>query len=297
MCWGIEENIYCEICHGMTSLDINWQGCHIKVCDVELLPVCPEPIISKLYTYRNCQCCQTEANDGGDPEDIYPEPFNHPGFPDTKPVIDVPRVEYPAPTSYESSSDIENLAGPADELPSYKETMSESPAPPSYDLTQLRDAEFDGSLIPSIAYTRALKRHRNLMSVAKRNRRIINDFLCENPQLSAVQLLDYTTEVIETFLFEQEQLISRISLLQAHLDTIDAAIAALPSPPETTLLESNRQGIIGELEGYADQDNQSDTAEDWELRLESLLSHIGTDIVNVNMASLKASVCNFFRNL
>jgi hypothetical protein len=296
MCWGIEEIIYCDICRGMTSLDINWQGCHIKVCIVDL-PVCPEPIISKLYTYRNCQCCQTEANDGGNPEDVYPEPFNHPGFSDTKPVIDVPRVEYPAPISYESFSDIENLAGPTDELPSYEETMSESPAPPSYDLTQLRDAEFDGSLIPSIAYTRALKSHRQLMSIAKHNRRLINDFLNQNPYLSAVQLLDYATEIIESFLFDQEQLISRISLLQGHLDIIDAEVATLPSPPEMTLLENMCQAVIRELEEYADQDNQLDTAEDWELRLESLLSHIGTEIANVNMASLRASVCDFFDNL
>ncbi|KAI4850081.1 hypothetical protein E4T44_02958 [Aureobasidium sp. EXF-8845] len=269
MCWGIEENIYCEICRGMTSLDINWQGCHIK----------------------------TEANDGGNPEDVYPERFNHPGFSDTKPVIDVPRVEYPAPTFYESFSDIENLAGPADELPSYDEAMGESPAPPSYDLTQLRDAEFDGGLIPSIAYTRALKRHRQLMSIAKHNRRLINEFLNQNPHLSAIQLLDYATEVIESFLFDQEQLISRISLLQGHLYTVDAEIAALPSPPEIAVLEYRRQSIIRELEGYAGQDNQLDTAEDWELRLESLLSHIGTEIVNVNMASLRASVCDLLDNL
>jgi hypothetical protein len=296
MCWGIEENIYCDICRGMTSLDINWQGCHIKI-GAEDLPVCPEPIISKLYTYRNCQCCQTEANDGGNPEDVYPEPFNHPGFSDTKPVIDVPRVEYPEPTFYESFSDIENLAGPADKLPSYEEAMGESPAPPSYDLTQLRDAEFDGSLIPSIAYTRAVKRHRQLMSIAKHNRRIINDFLSENPHLAALRLLDYSLEVIESFLFDQEQLISRISLLQGHLDIIDAETATLPSPPEMTVLEYRRQAIIRELEGYTDQDNQLDTAEDWELRLESLLSHIGTEIVNVNTASLRASVCDLLDNL
>jgi hypothetical protein len=296
MCWGIEENIYCDICRGMTSLDINWQGCHIKI-GAEDLPVCPEPIISKLYTYRNCQCCQTEANDGGNPEDVYPEPFNHPGFSDTKPVIDVPRVEYPEPTFYESFSDIENLAGPADKLPSYEEAMGESPAPPSYDLTQLRDAEFDGSLIPSIAYTRAVKRHRQLMSIAKHNRRIINDFLSENPHLAALRLLDYSLEVIESFLFDQEQLISRISLLQGHLDIIDTETATLPSPPEMTVLEYRRQAIIRELEGYTDQDNQLDTAEDWELRLESLLSHIGTEIVNVNTASLRASVCDLLDNL
>jgi hypothetical protein len=295
MCWGIEENVYCEICRGMASLDINWQGCHVKVC-AEDLPVCPEPIVSKLYTYRNCQCCQTEANDGGNPEDVYPEPFSHTGFSDAKPMIDVPRVEYPVPTSYESFSDIENLAGPADELPSYEEAMGESPAPPSYDLTQLRDAEFDGSLIPSIAYTRALKRHQELMAIAKHNRRIINDFLNQNPHLSAVQLLDYATEVIESFLFDQEHFISRISLLQGHLDTIDTEIAALPSPPEMTLLEGRRRAVIRELEGYADQDNQLDTAEDWELRMESLLSHIGTEIVNVNMASLRASVCDLLGN-
>jgi hypothetical protein len=135
------------------------------------------------------------------------------------------------------------------------------------------------------------------MSIAKHNRHLINDFLNQNPHLSAVQLLDYATEVIESFLFDQEQLISRISLLQGHLDIIDAEVAALPSPPEITLLENMRQAVIRELEEYADQDNQLDTAEDWELRLESLLSHIGTEIVNVNMASLRASVCDFFDNI
>jgi hypothetical protein len=135
------------------------------------------------------------------------------------------------------------------------------------------------------------------MSIAKHNRHLINDFLNQNPHLSAVQLLDYATEVIESFLFDQEQLISRISLLQGHLDIIDAEVATLPSPPEITLLENMRQAVVRELEEYADQDNQLDTAEDWELRLESLLSHIGTEIVNVNMTSLRASVCDFFDNI
>lgn len=139
------------MCRGETSLDINWQGCHIKVSEVDL-PICPNPIISKLVTERSCRLCLTEAQTGGDPEDIHPEPFNHPGFSDTKPVIDVPRVEYPEPTAYETNPHFENLAGTADELPSYVKTMSETPLPPSYELTELRDADYDGLFIPIIGW-------------------------------------------------------------------------------------------------------------------------------------------------
>ena len=67
-------------------------------------------------------------DDGGDADDFHPEPYTHPGFSDTKPpVVDVQRVEYPEPTAHESISNIENLPGPANELPSYEDAMNEQP--------------------------------------------------------------------------------------------------------------------------------------------------------------------------
>jgi hypothetical protein len=264
------------MCREETSLDINWQGCHIEVCEVDL-PICPNLMISRFVTERSCQLCLTEADTGGDPEDIHPEPFNHPGFSDTKPAIDVSRIEYPKPIAHESCSDIENLAGTADELPSYAKTMSETPLPPSYELTELRDADYDGLFIPIIAYDLAVQCHSQLMSVAKDYRRRINKYLNQGPPLATMQILDYATEVIETFLFEQEQSMSRINLLQDHLEIVDAEIAALPSPSEMALLEGRRQGIYRELEGHAESQNTMENAEDWRLRLDSLLEHAGYD--------------------
>jgi hypothetical protein len=277
MCWGIQQCFFCNMCRGETLLEINWQGCHIEVCEVNL-PVCPNPIISKLVTERSCQLCLTEANTGGDPEDIHPEPFNHPGFSDIKPAIDVSRVEYPEPTAYETHPHFENLAGTADELPSYAKTMSETPLPPSYELTELRDADYDGLFIPIITYDLAVQRHSQLMSVAKEYRRRINKYLNQGPPLATMQILDYATEVVETFLFEQEQLMSRINLLQDHLEMVDAGIAALPSPSEMALLEYRRQGIYRELEGHAEQQSSLENAEDWRLRLDSLLEHAGCEV-------------------
>jgi hypothetical protein len=294
MCIGFQEIIWCEMCREETPLDINWQGCHIEVCEVDL-PTCPEPIIFKSSTCRSCQICLTEADDGGDPDDRYPEPFSHPGFPsDTEPVIHMPRVESFASTTYESVSRIENLAGTADELPSYEDILNQTPLPPSYDLIQLRDAAYNESYIPFVAHTRAMKRHHQLMSVARKNRHLIREFLNQDPHLAAIKILDYATEVIESFLFDQEQLISRINLLQGHLDIIDAGIAALPSPSEMALLVQSRQGIIRELEGYANHHHEIETAEDWDLRLDSLLRHVDTEIVAVNMAALRTSVDSFF---
>jgi hypothetical protein len=282
MCIGFQEIIWCEMCREQTPLDINWQGCHIEVCEVDS-PTCPEPIIFKSFTNRSCQICLTEADDGGDPDDLYPEASPNPGFPSaTAPVIHIPRVGYPAPASYGPITGIENLAGPADELPSYEESLTETPLPPSYELTQLRDAAYNENYIPFVAQNRAMRRHHQLMSVARKYRHHIRELLNQDPQLSAIKILDYAIELIESFLFDQEQLISRINLLQGHLKAIDAGIAALPSPSEMALLVQSRQAIIRELEGYAIHHNEVETAEDCDLRLESLLQHVGNEISAVN---------------
>ncbi|KAI4733097.1 hypothetical protein E4T50_16346 [Aureobasidium sp. EXF-12298] len=231
-----------------------------------------------IQQYFFCNMCRVETALDINWQGCHIMPFNHPGFSDDKPVVDVFRVEYPEPTAYESCSDIENLAGTADELPSYAKTMSETPLPPSYEMTELRDADYDGLFIPIIAYDLAVQRHSQLMSVAKEYRRRIDKYLNQGPPLATMQILDYLTEVIETFLFEQEQLISRINLLQDHLEIVDAEIAALPSPSEMALLEGRRQGIYRELEGHAESQNTMENAEDWRLRLDSLLEHAGYDV-------------------
>ena len=269
MCWGVRE--YCEVCGEETQ--INWQGCENEVCKVGHFPTCPNPIISRLPATHYCQTCQTEMDDGGDADDFHPEPYTHPGFSDTKPpVVDVQRVEYCEPTAHESISNVENLPGPANELPSYEDAMNEQPPPPSYNLLELRDQDYDGTSIPVIAFYRATRRHRSLMPIAHDYRRHINSHLTQNPPLAAIRILDLMTETIERFLFEQEQLLSRIILLRRHLD---AVIAALPDPhPELALFSQQRESVIRELEGYVEQMGTMETGEDWGARLEDLLCHV-----------------------
>ena len=284
MCWGVRE--YCEICREETP--INWQGCENEVCAVNF-PICPNPIISSLPSRHYCQTCQTEANDGGYADDVHPEPYTHPGFSDTKPpVVDVQRVEYPEPTAYESYSNIENLPGTADELPSYEDAMNELAPPPSYNLLELRDADYDGTSIPAIAFYRATRRHQQLMSTARTYRRHINSHLSQGPPLAAIRILDLATETIETFLFEQEQLLSRINLLQRHLDVLNAEIAALPDPhPELALFGQQRESVIRELEGYVEQMSTMETAADWGARLEDLLCHVRRENQAARMDDLR----------
>lgn len=285
MCWGVKEVFVCEICSAETSSEINWQGCQNEVCEIDT-PICPDPIISNLSTTHYCQACQTEADDGGDANDIYPEPYDHPGFSDPKPVVNVQRVEYPEPTAYESCSNIENLPGAADELPSYEDAMNELPAPPSYNLLELRDQDYDGTSIPNIAFYRATRRHRALTLIAHDYRRHINAHLIQNPPLAAIRILDLATETIERFLFEQEQLLSRINLLRRHLDNLNAEIAALPNPhPELALLEQRRDSVVRELEGYAE--HQGPTAEQWGARLESLLCEVRRENQAARMEDLR----------
>ncbi|CAD0106181.1 unnamed protein product [Aureobasidium uvarum] len=298
MCWGVQDHIFCELCRHETALDINWLGCQHEFCEVHS-PVCQNPIISKLITYRSCQTCITEANDGGNPDDIYPEPFAHPGFSDTKPVIPVDRVQFPEPTAYESCSNVENLAGPADELPSYEDAMNDMPSPPSYDLAILRYNEPDPWFAARTAYDFALERHQQLMDVAQKYRQHIRKFLTQGPSADTIKILDYATEIIESFLFDQEQRISRIDLLGPSLGTIYIEIDLLPSPPEMALLEQKRQSIIRELEGYAERHSTLESAEDWDLRLESLLTHVSVEMASATlreidemMASVRAMRAN-----
>ncbi|KAH0287347.1 hypothetical protein KCU62_g6026, partial [Aureobasidium sp. EXF-3399] len=238
MCWGVRE--YCEICREETQ--VNWQGCENE----------------------------TEADDGGYADDVHPEPYTHPGFSDIKPVVDVQRVQYPEPVAYESYSNIENLPGAADELPSYEDAMNEL------------------ALHLPIAFYRATRRHQQLMSTAVTYRCHINLHLSQNPPLTAIRILDLATETIETFLFEQEQLLSRINLLQRHLDILNAEIAALPDPhPGLTLFEQQRGSVIRELEGYVEQMSTMETAADWGARLEDLLCHVRRENQAARMEDLR----------
>ncbi|CAD0081837.1 unnamed protein product [Aureobasidium vineae] len=286
MCWGVQDHNFCELCRQETALEINWLGCQLEFCEVDS-PVCQNPIISKLITYCSCQTCQTEAYDGGNPDDIYPEPFAHPGFSDTKPVIPVDRVQFPEPTAYESFSNVENLAGSADELPSYEDAMNEIPSPPSYDLTLVRDNPLEGVKILSTAHRRATRRYQQLMHVAKKRRQDIRRFLNQNPPTDTIRILDYATEVIESFLFDQEQRLSRMDLLARSFLAIREEIDLLPSSPQMALLEHKRQSIIREMEGYVDQDNTLGTAEVWDLRLESLLNHVGVEMVSASLQEIR----------
>ncbi|KAI4716873.1 hypothetical protein E4T48_06923 [Aureobasidium sp. EXF-10727] len=286
MCWGIRDHIFCESCREETVLEINWLGCQIEFREVDS-PVCQTPIITDMFTYRSCQTCQTEANDGGNPEDVYPEPFTPRGFPDTKPVIPVDRVHLPEPTAYESFSNLENLAGSADELPSYEDAMNDSPSPPSYDLVIVRDNDHDPWFAARTAYGLAHERHQELMAVAKKRRQDIRKYLILRLPVDLIKILDYATEVIESFLSEEEQRISRIDLLGRCLETIYDEIDLLPSPPEMASLEQKRQSIIRELEGYIDRQSTPETAEEWDLRLESLLSHVRMELLRDSKNRIK----------
>ncbi|KAK6007034.1 hypothetical protein QM012_006042 [Aureobasidium pullulans] len=280
MCWGTKEYICCWTCRETTPRAITWHGCHLQVGETDS-PICPEPVVTKFPTTYRCQTCQTEAADGGDPDDIYPEPFDHPGFSDTKPVIEIERVQLQESTAYESFWKLENLAGTADELPNYEDAMKEVPKPPSYNLTMLRDDELPSLSAFNAAMTNSYRRHNELTRVAKKYRQQIDRCLSQGPGIDLIRLLDFANETIETFLYDQEQRISRAGdVLGCQLLEINEEIDLLPSPPEMALLERKRQSIIRELEEYADQHNLLESAEVWDGRLGSLLEHISEKIAD-----------------
>lgn len=298
MCWGIENLSICDFCRTETAdAGINWQGCHLEASEVDSYPVCSTPIITQEIQRRNCRVCITEANDGGHSDDVYPEPFDHPGFPDTKPVIEVNRVQLPAPTAYESFWKVENLAGAADELPSYEHAMDELPRPPCWYLHMVRNEAVHERVITDEVYTQAVERHQELMSLARKRRQDIREYQNKAPHHAAhtKALLDLVYEKIESLLSQQEQTISRISLLQKLLESAKTDInlegTYYPSPPEMTLLKYRREAIMRELEEKFIQRFMLATPEDWDLRIEKLLDHIA----NERRRTLDASVDELLR--
>lgn len=284
MCWGVETLWICELCRNETAdADISWQGCHFEASEVGSYPVCSTPIITQELQHRNCQICLTEANDGGNPDDIYPEPFDHPGFPDTKPVIEVNRVQFPAPTVYESFWKVENLAGAANELPSYENAMNELPRPPCWTLLMVRNEAVHERVITDEVYKQAVERHQGLMSLARQRRQDIREYQNRAPHHAAHTraLLDLVYEKIESLLSQQEQTISRISLLQRLLESAERDINLegpdYPSPSEMTLLKYKRETIIRELEEKFIRLFILATPEDWDLRIEKLLEYIANE--------------------
>lgn len=148
MCWGIQLFSVCSLCRARTPVDeIQWQGCHLELFEGESYPLCLEPTITQEFKRSDCQTCLTEADDGHDAQDVHPEPPQHPGFPLPRPQIDLSRAQLPAPTNYQTIRNIENLAGPANELPSYIETMTGSPSPIDYALVRVRDVRLHAGVI------------------------------------------------------------------------------------------------------------------------------------------------------
>ncbi|KAH0167928.1 hypothetical protein KCU67_g3696, partial [Aureobasidium melanogenum] len=283
MCWGIETLWNCELCrHQTVDADINWQGCHLKASsEVYSYPICSTPIITQELQRRDCTACLCEADDGGNPDDMYPEPFDHPGFPLPRPQINIARVELPEPTAYETIREIENLAG--DELPSYDQAINELPRPPCYALLWVRNEAIHESVVTEAVYTQAVERHQGLIRFAHKRRQDIREFQNKVPQHAAQTkaLLDLAYERIETLLSEQEETISRISLLQKLLESIMKDVnfegSYYPSPSEMTLLKYKGEAIIRELEEKYLQRLMLATPEDWDLRIEKLLKYIADE--------------------
>ncbi|KAG9642562.1 hypothetical protein KCU95_g11814, partial [Aureobasidium melanogenum] len=285
MCWGVETLWNCELCRRQTAdADINWQGCHLEASsEVDSYPVCSTLIITQELQRRDCTACLLEADDGGNPDDMYPEPFDHPGFPLPRPQINITRFELPEPTAYETIREIENLAGPADELPNYDEAMNELPRPPCYALIWVRNEARHEHVVTEAVYTQAVKRHQGLMQFAHKRRQDIREFQSKVPQhaVHIKALLDLAYERIETLLSEQEETTSRISLLQRLLESIEKDVnlegSYYPSPSEMTLLKYRGEAITRELEEKFLQHLMLATPEDWDLRIEKLLKYIADE--------------------
>jgi hypothetical protein len=198
-------------------------------------------------------------------------------------VINVTQVELPEPTAYETIKHIENDAGPADELPSYDQTMDENPSPPSYALTRVRDESVHRGMLTHGVYRVAAHRLQGLMYVVRRRRQEIVDFQNDIPSdsVSAAGPLDLTCRTMIPFLTEQEDTVSRIALLQRRLMSIEEDInfegSHYPSPSEMALLEHEQQAIIRELEEKYLQHFMVPRPEDWDARLQSLLDHVADE--------------------
>ncbi|KAH0125110.1 hypothetical protein KCU66_g7118, partial [Aureobasidium melanogenum] len=240
-----------------------------------------EMVVTQELQRRDCTACLLEADDGGNSDDMYPEPFDHPGFPLPRPQINITRVELPEPTAYETVQEIENLAG--DELPSYDQAMNELPRPPCYALLWVRNEARHELIVTEAVYTQAVERHQGLMQFAHKCRQDIREFQNKVPRHAAQTkaLLDLAYERIESLLSEQEETISHISLLQRLLEFIGKDVnledSYYPSPSEMTLLKYKGEAIIRELEEKYFQRLMLATPEDWDLRIEKLLKYIADE--------------------
>jgi hypothetical protein len=284
MCYGFQAVSFCSLCRLRTPVgEIQWLGCHLKTSEPDSYPVCSAPFITDELKLSDCQTCVTEADNGGNPDDIHPERFDHPGFTLPRPEVNVNRVELPLPTAYETIQYIENDAGPADELPSYEQTMDEDPSPPSYALTRVRDERVHRGMLTHGVYRVATDRLQRLMSVVRRRRQEIVNFQNDipNDSVAAAGLLDLTCRTMISFLNEQEETVSRIASLQQRLMSIEEDInfdgSHYPSPTEMTLLEHEQQSIIRELEEKYLQHFMVPNPEDWDARLQNLLNHVADE--------------------
>jgi hypothetical protein len=281
MCWGVQVVSVCELCRTHTPVDeIQWQGCYLEASKGESYPVCSQPTITQELKRYDCQICLTEADDGHSPDDIHPEPLEHPGFPLPAPQIHISQVQLPAPTDYETIQHIENLAGPANELPSYNDTMNESPSSTHYALVRVRDEAIHAGVITYGVHLVTARRHRELRSVATKRIREIRDLRTRitSFDVSTANLLDVADKTIESVLSEQEETVSRVRSLQERLLSIEKDInfegSHRPSPSDMALLEHQQQSIIRELEEKYIKNFMIPTAEDWDSRLQTLLDHV-----------------------
>jgi hypothetical protein len=278
MCWAIREVSVCSLCRVRTPVnDILWQGCHLEVSEVDSYPICSEPIITEELKRSDCQVCLTEADDGHDFDDEHPEPSDHPGFPLPKPEVNVSRVQLPQPTTYETVQHEENLAGSANQSPSYEQALDESPSAPSYVLVRVRAEAVHRSVITDRVFTVTVCRFRGLKAVALNRRQDIDD-LQDRILNHLVPILDLARRTINSFLSEQEEIVSRTISLQEHLESIEKAISFEgshhPSPAEMALLEHQQQSIIRELEEKFINNFSMPKPVDWDARLEQLLEHV-----------------------
>jgi hypothetical protein len=280
MCWGIEIISVCELCRTQTVDEVQWFRCHLATSGTNSYTVCSDPFITQEIKRSDCRVCQTEADDGGNPDDIYPEPFDHPGFPLPRPVVIVTQIELPEPTAYETIQHIENDAGPADELPSYEQTMDEDPSPPSYALTRIRDESIHRVIVTNMVHTVAVHRLDGLMTIAQKHRQAIGDMQDRIPS-HLIPLLNLAFTTMLSFLSDQRETVSRIALLQERLKSIEKDIISdgshHPSSSEMTLLEDQQQSIIRELEEEYIQNFTIPKPEVWDARLQSLLDHVADE--------------------
>jgi hypothetical protein len=279
MCVGIQVVYNCNMCRTHTPVgEIQWQCCHLKSSEVDSLPVCSEQTITQDLKDIDCQMCLTEADDGHDPDDVYLEPPEHPGFPLPKTEITLSRYQLPEPTNNETPPHIENLAGSADELPSYEDAMKDSPV--NYALSELRNDANYRRILMYWVYEDAVYHYEKLRSVADKRRQLIFDLQNRIPSdiASTTNLLHVALKTIESILFEQQQTVLRIRWLQERLHSVKKDINFLgshyPSPSEMTLLKDQHRAIVRELEEKHIQNSMGPTAEDWDSRLGTLLDDV-----------------------